>query len=282
VPVIACGGAGNPKDIAKCIARTGCDAISMASILHYNKDTVQDIKKELESQNMPLCNNKSITANIENPPVKKNISIIDYGVGNIMSVISAFKKIGCTVKVISTAKEVADAESLVLPGVGAFGEGMKRLEEKGLDMAIKKHVASGKPLLGICLGAQLLLSKSEEFGHHKGLDIIKGEVTGFKHPKEVNLPGYKVPHIMWNELHATSATMWNAGIFSGIKSPFNAYFIHSFYLAPEDKSLVLATSTYGNQVFCAAFRNGNLYGCQFHPEKSGEAGLQIIRNFAKL
>ncbi len=283
VPVIACGGAGSSKDIAKCISETGCDAISFASIIHYNKSSIQDIKQELENQKIPLRANKEIERKNENRVgVNKTISIIDYGVGNIMSVISAFEKIGCNVKIVSTQEEVATAQSLILPGVGAFAEGMRNLEKRKLIEPIKQHIAANKPLLGICLGAQLLMSESEEFGNHKGLDIIKGKVIGFKNPKEVSIPGYRVPHIMWNSIYQRGNKTWDASILSKTHNAFKAYFIHSFYIVPEDSNAILATANYGNQEFCAVVKKENVYGCQFHPEKSGEGGLQIIREFAQL
>lgn len=283
VPIIAGGGAASPQDIAKCIKETNCDAISMASILHYNKNTIQDIKEELEAQKISLRTNKDAEARgKDNTSVRKTISIIDYGVGNIMSVISAFQKVGCDVKIVSTPEEIAQAQSLVLPGVGAFGEGMKNLEKRNLIPAIKQHISKGKPLLGICLGAQLLMTESEEFGKHQGLDIIKGKVVGFRNPQEANIPGYRVPHIMWNQISHPKGKTWNESILSEIHNTFKAYFIHSFYIVPEEKDVILAKANYGNQEFCAAFKKGNVYGCQFHPEKSGEGGLQIIGAFAQL
>ena len=276
VPVIACGGAGNPQDVAKCIKETTCDAISMASILHYNKNKVQEIQQEVEKQKISLRTNNDAIASKNLFTINKTISIIDYGVGNVMSVICAFQKVGCAVKIISTPEEIAQAESLVLPGVGAFGEGMKNLEKRNLIPAIKQHISKEKPLLGICLGAQLLMSESEEFGTHLGLDIIKGKVVGFK------LPGFRVPHIMWNGIYSPNGKTWSGSILSEIHNTFKAYFIHSFYIVPEEKEVILAQASYGNQEFCAVVKKGKVYGCQFHPEKSGEGGLQIIWNFAQL
>lgn len=276
VPVIAGGGAGNPKDIATCIQETKCDGIAMASILHYNKYTLQQIKSKLEAQNIPLRTNKDTEIKNKNSSaIQKTISIIDYGVGNIMSVISAFQKVGCQVKVVSTPEEIVAAESLVLQGVGAFEEGMKNLEKRKLIPAIKQHIQKEKPLLGICLGAQLLMSESKEFGNHQGLNIVKGKVVRFK------LKGCRVPHIMWNSIY-TDKKSWSGSILSEIHNTFKAYFIHSFYFVPAEKEVILALAKYGNQEFCAAFKKGNVYGCQFHPEKSGEGGLQIIWSFAQL
>ncbi|MDP3698726.1 MAG: imidazole glycerol phosphate synthase subunit HisH [Nanoarchaeota archaeon] len=208
------------------------------------------------------------------------ISIIDYGVGNIMSVISAFEKIGAQVKIVCASWEVKEATHLVLPGVGAYGEGMAQLEKRGLASAIKEYVASGKPLLGICLGAQLLLSESEEFGRHQGLDIVKGKVVGFKKPQEVAVKGYRVPHVVWNTLTPASSLAWSNTILGDTPLNTKVYFIHSYYLVPDDQGTVLATTEYGGQKFCAVFKKGNIYGCQFHPEKSGEFGLDMLNLFA--
>lgn len=285
VPVIASGGAGNPQQVAHCATKTNCAAMAVGSILHYKKSTIPEIKTALEQEKNLLFrkNHESLnTGIISSLPKGKTISIIDYGVGNIMSVISAFEKMGCQVKIICASWEVTEATHLVLPGVGAFGEGMAQLEKRGLASAIKEYVATGKPLLGICLGAQLLLSESEEFGIHQGLDIVRGKVVKFKDPQEINTAGYRVPHVVWNSLTAVSEEAWKKSILADTPSGAKVYFIHSYYLVPEDQSTVLATAEYGQQRFCAAFKQGNVYGCQFHPEKSGEFGLSIINQFAHL
>ena len=283
VPVIASGGAGNPDDVVSCAVETACDALAVGSILHYKKATIPEIKTALEKTNLLFRkNHESIPKVGDASPKEKVISIIDYGVGNIMSVISAFQKIGCQVKVVCTPWEIKEATHVVLPGVGAYGEGMAQLEKRGLASAIKEYVASGKPLLGICLGAQLLLSESQEFGVHKGLGIVKGKVVGFKKPQEVNIHGYRVPHIVWNSLVPVSASAWKNTILADTPPEAKLYFIHSYYIVPDDQSVTLATAEYGQQRFCAAFKQGNVYGCQFHPEKSGNAGLEMISLFANL
>jgi len=282
VPVIASGGAGSSDDIVGCAAQTQCDGISMGSILHYNKTTITEIKQKLDGAGISFGRNRVLESDLNLPKsIKKKISIIDYGVGNIMSVISAFRRVGSEVQVISTPQEILQAESLVLPGVGAFGEGMKNLNERGLVEAIHKYVAGNKPLLGICLGAQLLLSRSEEFGVHNGLNIIPGKVVKFKDPKEVNESGYRVPQIQWNSLIPKGVSKsWTNTILQAIPANTKMYFIHSYYLAPDTDSVVLATANYGGQEFCAVVQKGKVYGCQFHPEKSGQAGLSIINLFA--
>lgn len=283
VPVIACGGAGNSEHIEKCLKETGCDAVSMASVLHYNKTTISKIKNHLKSKNIPV---RSYYLTDENSAVnssgKKTVSIIDYGLGNLKSVISGFRKVGNPVKIISTPEEVLNAESIVLPGVGAFEDGMKGLKERNLIDALKKYVGSGRPLLGICLGTQLLLSESEEFGLHKGLDIIKGKVVPFKDPSEVNEKNYRVPHTGWNSLLIPNGKKWDNTILSGIEENSEAYFVHSFIVVPEDRKYVLAATKYGGQEFCSVLSKGNIYGCQFHPEKSGGIGLKMLDFFGRI
>ena len=287
VPVIASGGAGNPQQVVQCATETNCAAVAIGSILHYKKSTIPKIKTALGMEKNLLFrkNHELVKTEIQSAPSdrkEKIISVIDYGVGNIMSVISAFEKSGCQVKIICASWEVKEATHLVLPGVGAFGEGMAQLEKRGLVSAIKEYVATGKPLLGICLGAQLLLSESEEFGIHQGLGVVKGRVVKFKDPQEMNLSGYRVPHVVWNFLTPVSEEAWKKTILADTPPEAKVYFIHSYYLVPEDQSTVLATTDYGQQRFCAAFKQGNVYGCQFHPEKSGEFGLSMINQFAHL
>ena len=290
VPVIASGGAGNPQHVVQCALNTNCDAVAVGSILHYKKSSIPKIKdaldKEMQEKPKVLFRRSQESIKVENKSTVKRggkvISIIDYGVGNIMSVISAFKKVGCEVKVISSSWEIKDATHLVLPGVGAYGEGMAQLEKRGLVSSIKEYVASGKPLLGICLGAQLLLSKSQEFGDHQGLGIVKGKVIKFKDPRKVDLPGYRVPHVTWNTITSSSEQAWKNTILADTPLNTKVYFIHSYYIVPDQQSTVLAKAEYGGQEFCAVFKEGNIYGCQFHPEKSGELGLGIINLFSNL
>ena len=274
VPVIAGGGAGSPNDITNCIKATKCDAIAIASILHYKKSTIKDIKEAIAKENIPV---RPFTDHQEKSPAANapTISIIDYGVGNIMSVISGFKKVGCNVKVISTPEELKAAHHLVLPGVGAFEDGMKGLRERNLIVPLQEHVKTNKPLLGICLGSQLLMSESEEFGKHQGLNLIPGSVIKFR-SKEI-----RIPHICWNQVVQQSSEKWNSTIFNSMSNNFEAYFIHSYCMVPKDKNTILATTTYGQETFCSAIKMNNIYGCQFHPEKSGAMGLAILNHFAQ-
>lgn len=207
------------------------------------------------------------------------IAIIDYEVGNIRSICSAFEKVGANPKLSRDHQEILDADGVVLPGVGAYSHGMEKLKERGLDSVIKDFVATDKPVLGICLGMQLLLSESEEFGHTEGLGFIPGCV------KKLNLFNsqvQKLPHVGWNELQVPSDISWDQTILEGIASEEDMYFVHSFAAVPENASHVLSLTSYSDSQFCSSVRNGNVYGCQFHPEKSAEEGLKVISNFIKI
>lgn len=200
------------------------------------------------------------------------IAIIDYGVGNLFSLNSSLAKIGAE-SVVSGEKDIIEkAEKIILPGVGAFGDAAKKLRERGLDRLVLDEVTAGKPLLGICLGMQLLFEKSYEYGEHKGLGIIKGEVR----PLKERIADLKIPHMGWNELSFTK----HSEIFKGLKDGDYVYFVHSYYGKCADDSLI-ATTDYGFDV-TAAVQNGNVFGVQFHPEKSGDTGLRILKNFVDI
>jgi len=202
------------------------------------------------------------------------IGIVDYNMGNLASVINAFAKVGADATLESDPSKLAQYDKLILPGVGAFGDAMAHLKSNGMDEAVKAFAASGKPLLGICLGMQLLFDSSEEFGSTEGLGLIPGEVVAFDE-KRFDHP-QKVPHMGWNELFVQNDT----AIFSGLNRDFYLYFVHSFHAVCDDKYAIGKTH-YGYQ-FVSAVQNGNIYGIQPHPEKSHENGLKIIENFAKL
>ncbi len=202
------------------------------------------------------------------------IGIVDYNMGNLASVINAFAKVGVDASLESDPTKLSQYDKLILPGVGAFGDAMEHLKSNGMDEAVKDFAASGKPLLGICLGMQLLFDSSEEFGSTEGLGLIPGKVIAFDenrfdHP-------LKVPHMGWNELFVQNDT----AIFNGLDKDFYLYFVHSFHAQCDDKYAIGKTH-YGYE-FVSAVQNGNIYGIQPHPEKSHENGLKIIENFAKL
>lgn len=201
------------------------------------------------------------------------IAIIDYGVGNLFSLKSSFAAIGAEVVVTGDEALIRKAEKIVLPGVGAFEDAAKKLKASGLDRVIKEEVKNGKPLLGICLGMQLLFDKSYEYGEHSGLSLIKGNI---KPIRDVIGADLKIPHIGWNPLIIKKENP----LFKFIKDGDCVYFVHSFYAADCDDS-VIAVSEYGANL-TAAVANGNVYGCQFHPEKSGKVGLAILKAFCQM
>ena len=202
------------------------------------------------------------------------IAIVDYGVGNLFSLVSSFKSIGVDVILTSDKNVIQSADKIILPGVGAFGDASDKLFSSGLAEIVKSEAKKGKPVLGICLGMQLLLEKSFEYGEHKGLGLIKGEIRPIK---DVIPKSLKIPHIGWNALKFKGE---KSPIFKYLKDGDFVYFVHSYYGANCDES-VIATAEYGAEI-TAAVQSGNVYGCQFHPEKSGDVGLKILKAFSEL
>ena len=197
------------------------------------------------------------------------LAIIDYGVGNLRSVYMAFHRLGLEARVTADAGEIRKASALVLPGVGAFGDAIDNLRASGLEDTILSAIKDGVPFLGICLGLQLLFEVSEEMGEHRGLGILAGHVRRF--PK-----GLKVPHMGWNQIHQVKDTpLWR-----GLPDDSYAYFVHSYFVDPEDASVTAATTDYGIE-YTSAIARDNVYAIQFHPEKSQDVGEQILRNFAR-
>ena len=199
--------------------------------------------------------------------MNEQIVIIDYGLGNLASIANALEKLGISYQISANVETIKTAAGLILPGVGAARQGMKNLKAKGLDKVITEQVKKGKPILGICLGMQLLLSFSEE-GNVACLDLIKGNVKKFK-------TQLKVPQIGWNDVKITNNELV---ITKDISDNSYFYFVNSYYCEPNDESIVAATTDYGRE-FCSIFAKGNIFGAQFHPEKSGNAGLQLLKNF---
>jgi glutamine amidotransferase len=198
------------------------------------------------------------------------IAIIDYGMGNLHSVSKAVERLGYEAVITDNPETIAAADGAILPGVGAFGDAMQNLCETKLDEVAKAYAASGKPMLGICLGMQLLFSESDEYGTHEGLNLLPGNVIRFAGE-------YKIPHMGWNKL---SFLQKQSPLFSGLTEG-HVYFVHSFHAKPELDSDLLATTDYYQQVTAIVGR-GNVYGMQFHPEKSGELGMQLLGNFLAL
>lgn len=200
------------------------------------------------------------------------IAIIDYDAGNLRSVEKALQYLGKETVVTRDPEQIRKADKVILPGVGAFGDAMKKLQEYHLDTLIREIADSGKPLLGICLGLQLLFEESEESPGVKGLGILEGKIRRI--PEE---EGLKVPHIGWNSLHLEH----DGRLFRNIPENSYVYFVHSYYLEAKDPEIVKASTEYGVHIHASVEKN-NLFACQFHPEKSSETGLQILKNFAEL
>ena len=210
------------------------------------------------------------------------VTVIDYGLSNLLSVQHAFRHFGAEVEVVSTPEAVLAAEALVLPGVGAFRDGMAGLERLGLAEPIRQKAAAGTPLLGICLGMQMLFDESEEFGLYKGLGLIPGRVVRIADTAADGKP-QKVPHISWNGLFPAGGRTDFAGTaLAPVQPGEECYFIHSYEARPAAESDRLADTRYGGRAVCAAACHGSVTGCQFHPEKSGPVGLRIIGEFLRL
>ena len=198
------------------------------------------------------------------------LAIIDYGVGNLRSVYMAFRRIGIEAQVTADAREIARATAVVLPGVGAFGDAMANIHALGLEQTIRAAVRDDLPFLGICVGLQVLFEVSEEMGEHRGLGIFAGRVRRFQ-------PGLTVPHMGWNQIHQVrEIPLWR-----DLPDDSYAYFVHSYYVDPEDTAVVAATTDYGLD-YASVVSRGNLTAIQFHPEKSQDVGERILRNFGLL
>ena len=211
---------------------------------------------------------------MQNLNISKKIVIIDYKMSNLFSVVRACQKVGFNPIITNKAKVIKNADAIILPGVGAFNSAMKNLINLELVEPIISHVRSGKPIMGVCLGMQLLFEKSEEFGNHFGLGLIKGEVIKFL--KTSNL--YKVPQIGWNSIKLVNNEE-NTGFFKGISKINHMYFVHSFYVIPANKKVIYSTSKYNDIEYCSSILKDNIFATQFHPEKSGELGLLIYKNW---
>lgn len=214
------------------------------------------------------------------------IAVVDYGLGNLRSVVKALERVGGEIKVTADKKEILCAQAVVLPGVGAFHRGIENLKRGGILEAILENIGKGKPFLGICLGMQLLFTESEEYGKNKGMGVIKGRVVKFS-------PSVKIPHMGWNQIKFHFSPLGGEEkvqfppeekakikIFEGIPDNSYFYFVHSYYVEPEDKNVVSTTTFYGKEFVSAIIKN-NIFAFQFHPEKSGKLGLRILKNFVK-
>ena len=201
------------------------------------------------------------------------IVIVDYGLANLRSVQKAFEKVGADAVLTSDPKQIADAEKLVLPGVGAFRDAIANLKRDGLDELVRAHVQADRPFLGICLGLQLLFTESHEDGIHQGLNLLPGTVTRFK-----SRPGLKIPHMGWNTLRFVEK---DCPLFEGLPEESAVYFVHGYHAVPSANEIVTATADYPDP-FCAVVWEGNVFATQFHPEKSQAVGLRMLKNFANI
>ena len=214
--------------------------------------------------------------------MNNDIAIVDYGIGNLLSVFRGIQKCGYNPVLISSKSDIQNSRKLILPGVGAFSDGMRSLKKKDFIDSILGFAASGKPLLGICLGMQMLFDKSLEHGMTQGLSLIPGEVI--KIP-ETTKDGeqHKIPHISWSKLiKPNKSCNWDNTILEDTKIGSNVYFIHSFYAKPSNNKYLLAETEYNGRLLAGVVKKNNVYGCQFHPEKSGNIGLNILNKFCEL
>jgi glutamine amidotransferase len=210
------------------------------------------------------------------------VVVVDYGVGNLLSVCRAFEACQASVELSRDPGRIAAADRLVVPGVGAFGDCMTELNRHGLERVVVDFIGTGAPVLGICVGMQMLMEIGEEFGEHKGLGIVPGRVRAIPNTDAEGHP-HKIPHIGWSPLDKpTSATEWRGTILDGVEPGSTCYFVHSFTAVPNDDRFRLADCDYHGRKISAVLRSSNVYGAQFHPEKSGEIGLRILSNFLAL
>lgn len=203
------------------------------------------------------------------------VVIVDYQLGNLYNVLRVCQHVGLAACVSSSPEDITAAAALILPGVGAFGDAMAFLHQSGLESALRSFALSGRPFLGICLGMQLLMSESYEFGRHHGLGLVPGPVVRFAESR------VKVPQVGWNRIRRPkNQDAWRGTLLDGLEAGEYMYFVHSYYAVPEDPSVVLSTTRYGETEFCSSLQLGNVVGCQFHAERSGLLGVSIYRNFA--
>lgn len=211
--------------------------------------------------------------------MSKKVVIIDYSLGNLFSVKQACDTVGINAKISSIKKDIDEADALILPGVGAFIEAIQNLEKLNIVEAIKSNVSNGKPIFGVCLGLQLLFSRSEEFGSGDGLDLISGTIKKF--PESINGNKIRVPQIAWNKIYEHKQ-LWENTPLKDIKQGEFMYFVHSYYVDPSEDSCILTKTDYEGMEYCSGISQDNIFATQFHPEKSAEKGILIYKNWATL
>ena len=203
----------------------------------------------------------------------KDVAIIDYKMSNLHSVEAACRKVGLSCLTTNNHDKIMNSKAAILPGVGAFGPAISFLKKSGLDCCIKDFVETGKPFIGICLGMQLLFESSEEFGHHKGLGLVKGKVKKFQFQKLRNLK-YPIPQVGWNKIKKENLD-WKGTLLENNNNGDFLYFVHSHYVEPKESKIILSTTTYNNKKYCSSINDKNIFATQFHPEKSGLVGIAI-------
>jgi glutamine amidotransferase len=208
-----------------------------------------------------------------------NAVIVDFGLGNLYSVKHACEHVGIQATITNAKTTFERADVIILPGIGAFGDAIHTLTKLGLVPVLREAALSGKPLVGVCLGMQLLMTESYEFGRHSGLGLVEGQVVKFEGPVEGNQT-LKVPQVGWNRIQKKGNREWDNSPLAGVRDGEFMYFVHSYYVQPSDKRVVLATTLYGNIEFCSSLIVKNIFATQFHPERSGPRGLQIYGNIA--
>lgn len=211
-------------------------------------------------------------------------AIVDYGMGNLYSVLHACKHCGIQAEITSDTQRVRDAHAVILPGVGAFANAMREIDRRGLLDPIASAAASGKPFLAICLGMQLMMQESHEFGRHQGLGLVAGAVLRLQEPRDDDGLALKVPEVGWNAISRPRPAQgrFQDSLLEGVADGAFMYFVHSYYCEPNDREVVASVSRYGHLEYCSTLSKDNLFGCQYHPERSGPAGLAIYRNLAKV
>lgn len=213
-------------------------------------------------------------------PERPRVVIVDYGLGNLFSIQLACEKVGLQTVLSSSAREIVESDAIILPGVGAFADAMTELRRLDLVDVLRQAADSDKPMMGICLGMQLMMSEGFEFGRHEGLGIIEGSVLGFEKPRDASGRILKVPQVGWNRIHRPDGVAWTETPLDTTADGEFLYFVHSYYAVPRDRAVVLSVSSYGHVEFCSALRRGNIVAFQCHPERSGAAGLAIYDRFA--
>lgn len=215
---------------------------------------------------------------------KPIVAVVDYGMGNLFSIKHSCETAGLEARITHTPQDITRADAVILPGVGAFGNAMETLKHLDLVAVLRDVAASAKPFIGICLGMQLLMNESHEFGHHEGLGIVRGSVIRFDDPLDAGGKRLKVPYIGWNKIYKADRNSlnghWKDSMLEGLSDGEFMYFVHSYYVKPEDPGLILSTSRYGNIDYCSGLHQGNVFASQFHPERSGPQGLKIYQNMA--